>query len=180
MAQLHLRLKELYEKEGGAFADPILNLHWPYKDADDPHPAEIAKEINGYVRSGRAGSGRSRPSWCSRRASRCRSSRLLRDDGSDRRAAAGSTPAATPRPATTMARRDTADPDDTGAYPEMGVLVAGQPAHPLQSCVGGPSGQAVGFHAQADRVERRAKWTGYDVPGHRADGQAGTSCSPSS
>ena len=31
-----------------------------------------------------------------------------------------------------MARRDTTDPDETGAYPEMGVLLAGQPPHPLQ------------------------------------------------
>ena len=37
MAQLYLRLKALYQKEGGAFPDPILNLHWPYKDPDEPH-----------------------------------------------------------------------------------------------------------------------------------------------
>ena len=36
MAQLYLRLKALYQKEGGAFPDPILNLHWPYKDPDEP------------------------------------------------------------------------------------------------------------------------------------------------
>ncbi len=49
IAQLFKRLKALYLKEGGKFPDPILNLHWPYKDPDDPTPAEIAKEINGYV-----------------------------------------------------------------------------------------------------------------------------------
>ena len=49
MAQIHTRLKELYKKEGGAFPDPIVNLHWPYKDPHDPEPAEIAKELNGYV-----------------------------------------------------------------------------------------------------------------------------------
>src|SRR5215475_10709689 len=49
MAQLFLRLKELYRKEGGAYADPILNLHWPYKDKDEPKPEELAKELNGYV-----------------------------------------------------------------------------------------------------------------------------------
>ena len=32
-----------------------------------------------------------------------------------------------------MARRDNTDPDDTGAYLEMGVRVAGQSPHPLQS-----------------------------------------------
>ena len=49
MAQIHLRLKELYEKEGGAFPDPILNLQWPYADPNDPKADEIAKEINGYA-----------------------------------------------------------------------------------------------------------------------------------
>ena len=36
MAQIHLRLKDLYKKEGGTFPDPILNLHWPYKDPNEP------------------------------------------------------------------------------------------------------------------------------------------------
>ena len=49
MAQLWLRLKKLYEKEGGVFPDPIVNLHWPYKDASEPQPAELAKEMNGYA-----------------------------------------------------------------------------------------------------------------------------------
>ena len=49
IAQLYKRLKALYQKEGGAFPDPILNLHWPYADPDDPTPTEIAKEINGYT-----------------------------------------------------------------------------------------------------------------------------------
>ena len=47
MAQLYLRLKELYQKEGGAFPDPILNLTWPYKDPSEPTADELAKEING-------------------------------------------------------------------------------------------------------------------------------------
>ncbi len=47
MAQLQLRLKAMYAKEGGALPDPIVNLNWPYKDPNDPSPAEIAKEING-------------------------------------------------------------------------------------------------------------------------------------
>jgi len=49
MSDLFLRLRELYRKEGGAFPDPILGLHWPYKLADAPSPEEIAREVNGYV-----------------------------------------------------------------------------------------------------------------------------------
>ncbi len=48
MAALYGRMKRLYEQEGGAFPDPILNLNWPYALADAPTPDELAKEINGY------------------------------------------------------------------------------------------------------------------------------------
>ena len=49
MAALHLRLRDLYKKEGGAFPDPILNLTWPYDLAEGPRPDELAREINGYA-----------------------------------------------------------------------------------------------------------------------------------
>jgi formate dehydrogenase major subunit len=47
IAQIHLRMKALYAKEGGKLADPILNLDWQYKDPDNPTPAELARELNG-------------------------------------------------------------------------------------------------------------------------------------
>ncbi|TDN47896.1 formate dehydrogenase (quinone-dependent) catalytic subunit [Azoarcus indigens] len=47
MAGLHLHLRELYKKEGGAFPDPILNLDWPYKIPHEPSSEELAKEFNG-------------------------------------------------------------------------------------------------------------------------------------
>jgi formate dehydrogenase major subunit len=49
MAQLYLRLKALYQKEGGKVPEPIVNLHWPYKDPNEPHPEELARELNGYA-----------------------------------------------------------------------------------------------------------------------------------
>ena len=49
LAQLYQRLKALYQKEGGKVPEPILNLHWPYQDAGEPTPEELAREINGYV-----------------------------------------------------------------------------------------------------------------------------------
>jgi formate dehydrogenase major subunit len=54
MNELHFRVKQLYEKEGGANPDPVTRLSWEYgeKDANgkvkemDTHL--LAKEINGY------------------------------------------------------------------------------------------------------------------------------------
>jgi formate dehydrogenase major subunit len=47
MAGLYLRLRDLYKKEGGAFADPIVDLNWPYSRAELPSAEELAKEISG-------------------------------------------------------------------------------------------------------------------------------------
>ncbi len=47
VAQIFLRVRDLYRKEGGKFPDPILNLTWPYTDAEHPALADLAKEING-------------------------------------------------------------------------------------------------------------------------------------
>ena len=46
IAELYHEVRKLYEKEGGAFADPILKLTWNYGKQFDPHA--VAKEINGY------------------------------------------------------------------------------------------------------------------------------------
>ena len=47
MSALHLRMKALYQKDAGAYADPILNLDWKYAQAAHPSSEEIAKEYNG-------------------------------------------------------------------------------------------------------------------------------------
>ncbi len=47
MSELHMRLKALYQKDGGKFPDPIVNLWWPYAQPHEPTAAEVAKEYNG-------------------------------------------------------------------------------------------------------------------------------------
>lgn len=47
MAQIFLRVRELYRQEGGAVPEPILNLSWDYADEGDPTAEELAREING-------------------------------------------------------------------------------------------------------------------------------------
>ncbi|BAS27656.1 formate dehydrogenase [Limnochorda pilosa] len=48
LANLMLKLKELYRKEGGAFPDPIVDLTFDYLRPEDPSLEELAREINGY------------------------------------------------------------------------------------------------------------------------------------
>jgi formate dehydrogenase-N alpha subunit len=47
LARIFLKVRELYQKEGGKFADPILDLTWTYTTPQNPSLAEVAKEING-------------------------------------------------------------------------------------------------------------------------------------
>jgi formate dehydrogenase, alpha subunit, proteobacterial-type len=47
VAQIFLKIRELYKKDGGKFPDPILNLTWNYSVPPSPPLAEVLKEING-------------------------------------------------------------------------------------------------------------------------------------
>jgi formate dehydrogenase major subunit len=47
MAELYLRLKHLYEVEGGAYPDPLVKLAWPYARPHEPTAAELAREYSG-------------------------------------------------------------------------------------------------------------------------------------
>jgi len=47
MSALFLRMKGAYQKDGGKFPDPILNLTWPYARPHSPTPEELAMEFNG-------------------------------------------------------------------------------------------------------------------------------------
>jgi len=114
MAQIHVRLKELYRKEGGKFPDPIVNLDWAYADPNEPTAEELAKEINGKALATVydtadptkvvAEAGKLLPGFAA-----------LRDDGST---ACGCWvySGCFNENGNNMARRDTSDPDETGAY----------------------------------------------------------------
>jgi formate dehydrogenase major subunit len=46
--ELYFRLRTMYQKKGGAFADPILKLKWDYTPTGHLDIHLVAKEINGY------------------------------------------------------------------------------------------------------------------------------------
>jgi formate dehydrogenase major subunit len=45
--QITMKLRELYDAEGGANPEPLLKLRWDY--GDDPDAHQVAQEINGYA-----------------------------------------------------------------------------------------------------------------------------------
>jgi formate dehydrogenase major subunit len=47
LAQIFLKIRELYKKDGGKFPDAVMNLTWNYSAPSSPPLAEVLKEING-------------------------------------------------------------------------------------------------------------------------------------
>jgi formate dehydrogenase major subunit len=47
VAQIFLKVRELYQTQGGKFPDPILNLTWNYTNPQHPSLSDLAKELNG-------------------------------------------------------------------------------------------------------------------------------------
>src|SRR5881397_3567417 len=47
VAQIFLKVRELYKKDPGKFPDPILNLTWNYTVPTSPSLTEVLKEVNG-------------------------------------------------------------------------------------------------------------------------------------
>jgi formate dehydrogenase major subunit len=161
MSQLRKRIKDLYTKEGGAFPDAIMSLNWPYKDQDEPHPEDIAREMNGKVlvdvpdpndptklilQAGKqvAGFG------------------ALRDDGST---AAGCWiySGCFTEAGNMMARRDNKDPGDGGMYPNWAFswpanrrILYNRASADLQGKAWDPSRKIIEWTGE--------KWAGIDVP----------------
>jgi formate dehydrogenase major subunit len=161
MAQIHMRLKALYQKEGGAFPDPIVNLNWSYKDPGDPTPEELAKEMNGSVlvdvfdpadptkkllEAGKQLSGFGQ----------------LRDDGTT----AGGCwifSGCWTEAGNMMARRDNSDPGDAGmflkwsfAWPANRRILYNRASCDLDGKPWDPTRKLIEWDG--------TKWTGYDVP----------------
>jgi formate dehydrogenase major subunit len=161
MAQIYQRLKKLYQKEGGAFPDPIVNLTWPYADPGAPKAEEIAQEINGRALSPvhdatdptkvLVEAGKLLPNFSA-----------LRDDGST---ACGCWiySGCFNEDGNNMARRDTTDPDETGLYPKWAFswplnrrILYNRASADLAGKPWDPSRKLIEWNGQ--------KWAGYDVP----------------
>jgi formate dehydrogenase major subunit len=161
MASLFRRMKAMYAKDGGAFPDPILNLTWPYADPERPTPDEIAREVNGTVLED-VPDPADPTKILMRAGQQVEAFALLRDDG---KTAAGCwiyTGIYTER-GNMMARRDTSDPAERGAYPGWAFS---WPAN-RRILYNRASADAEGrpwSHRKRLVEWNGTRWTGFDVP----------------
>ncbi|MGE0737182.1 MAG: formate dehydrogenase-N subunit alpha, partial [Alphaproteobacteria bacterium] len=161
MAQIYLRMKALYAKEGGAYSAPIADLHWPYRDPNDPKPAEIAREINGYVVE-TVKDPKDETKVLLEKGKQVASFAFLRDDGTT---ACGCWiySGCYTEAGNMMARRDTSDPDNTGAYSKWAFswpvnrrILYNRASADINGKAWDPSRKLIEWDG--------AKWAGYDVP----------------
>ena len=49
VARIFLKVRELYEQEGGTYPDPVRSLNWWYSNPVQPSFDEVCKELNGWA-----------------------------------------------------------------------------------------------------------------------------------
>ena len=161
MANIFLRVKKLYQQEGGTFPDPILNLTWNYKEELEPTPEELAREMNGRALSDLMdptdptkvvlAAGKQLPSFAA-----------LRDDGSTM-CGCWIFSGCWTEAGNMMARRDNSDPGDTGtflnwsfAWPLNRRILYNRASADMQGKAWDPARKLIEWNGE--------KWTGFDVP----------------
>jgi formate dehydrogenase major subunit len=161
MSQIYLRLKTLYQKEGGPVPEPILNLTWNYKDPGDPSPEELAKEINGSVLEDVMDPNDATKVVLAK-GKQVASFAFLRDDGKTSCGCWIYSGCFT-EAGNQMARRDNSDPDETGAFskwawswPVNRRILYNRASADNKGDPWDPSRKLLWWDG--------AKWTGYDVP----------------
>ena len=161
MAQIFMRLRALYQKEGGATPEPILNLVWRYEDPNEPKPEELAKEINGYVVED-VPDPNDPTKIVLQKGKQVASFAALRDDG---KTACGCWiySGCFNESGNNMARRDNSDPDDAGVFPKWAWSWPVNRRIIYNAASADPNGQPW------DPTRKLlwwdgSKWTGYDVP----------------
>jgi formate dehydrogenase major subunit len=161
MAQIFLRLRALYQKEGGAVPEPIVNLDWRYKDPGEPTPEELAKELNGY-----ASEDITDPNDPTKvviaKGKQLVNFSVLRDDGKTT-CGCWIYSGCFNEAGNNMARRDNTDPDSTGVFPNWAWswplnrrVLYNRASADVDGNSWDPSRKLMWWDG--------AKWTGYDVP----------------
>jgi len=154
LARIFLKVRELYQKEGGKFPDPILNLTWNYTVPENPSLSEVAKELNGRALD----TGQQLPGYAA-----------LKDDGTTSCGNwiwCGSWTEAGAQ----MQRRDNSDPSGLGVHPNWGWSwpMNRRVLYNRASCdVSGKPWDA--SRPQIWWSEAQKKWVGNDVPDFKPD-----------
>lgn len=161
MAQIFLKVRELYRSEGGAYADPILNLTWDYADANEPSPQELARELNGRALED-VYDPKDPTKLLVAKGKQLLNFSQIQADGTTM-SACWIYGGCWNEDGNNMARRDNNDPDETGAYSNWAFswplnrrILYNRASADLHGKPWDPSRKLLEWNGE--------KWTGYDVP----------------
>lgn len=175
MAELFVKIRELYEKESGAFPDPIVGLHWPYRKASAPGPDELAKEMNGYALAD-IPDPKDPTKIVAKAGQQLSAFAQLADDGSTASGTwifCGSWTEA----GNQMARRDTTDLTGAGISPGWAWAWPANRRILYNRASCDPSGKPWDENRKLIEWDG-SKWTGLDVPDFKADAGPTSGVSP--
>ena len=159
LADLFLRIRGLYQKDGGKTPDPILNTDWSYKNPKEPTPEELLRELNGRALTDLVDANGN----VTRKAGQQLSSfGELRDDGSTMSANWLYTGSFT-EAGNISASRDNSDPSGKGVYPKWGYAWPANRRLLYNRASADPSGKP--WSARKAYIEwNGTRWVGADVP----------------
>jgi formate dehydrogenase major subunit len=166
VAQIFLKVRDLYKKEGGKFPDPILNLTWGYTTPQSPALSEVLKELNGKaladledpVTKVQIKAGQQLPGFA-----------WLKDDGTT---ACGNWiySGSFTEAGNQTARRDSSDPSNMGVHPGWGWswpanrrVLYNRASCDVDGKPWDPSRKQIWWN------EGSQKWVGNDVPDFKVD-----------
>ncbi len=159
LAGLYHRLREMYRREGGKGAEPLLKMGWHYDQPDRPESEEIARENNGYALDDLYDAT---GNLLAKKGQLLDSFALLRDDGTTASACwiyAGSWTAK----GNQMANRDNSDPSGLGntlgwawAWPMNRRIIYNRASADPQGKPWDPKRMLIKWNG--------AKWVGNDIP----------------
>ncbi len=156
MNELYFRVKSLYQKEGGKFPDPIVNLTWNYGEKDaqgkikEVNIHNVAKEINGYYLEDVYDKTVTPPKLLGKKGELCASFVHLQADGTTSCGCWIYSQSYTQKEGkiiNMMARRGKDDPTGLGLYPEWAWAWPVNRQDHLQPRLGRPQRQTVGPEA---------------------------------
>jgi formate dehydrogenase major subunit len=166
IAEIFTRIRALYQKEGGAFPEPILNVTWDYKIPTSPSAEELAREFNGKALADVV-DPKDPTKVLAKEGEQLAAFAQLRDDGST---ACGNWLycGSFTQAGNVMAKRDNSDPSGLGLYPGWGFAWPANRRVLYNRASCDPSGKPW------DPKRRLVwwtgtKWVGNDVPDMRPD-----------
>ncbi|MCB4360312.1 formate dehydrogenase-N subunit alpha [Quatrionicoccus australiensis] len=174
IGELFVKLRELYQKEGGKVTEPIFNVAWNYRDPKSPSAEELAKELNGKALADIV-DPKDKTKTLAKKGEQLPGFALLQDDGSTS-CACWIFSGCWTQAGNQMARRDNTDtglgntPGWAWSWPANRRILYNRASCDPAGKAWDPSRKLIGWNGE--------RWSGADIPDFKADAGPETGMNP--